>query len=169
MKTIFAFIGVLLLALTGCITMPEAVPEAYLVDKTSDEGKMLDTLSGVIIEKNHEIKSTRDKVKESKHSLEVEQGRLVILQDEKKLLAEKQKQYELEKDHAKIDENRKMIIEKENEIGYQNIKVEYAAALYENDAAKNEVAESELAVSVAEFNYERSKIAKIYLLKRRNL
>jgi hypothetical protein len=150
----------------GCITMPDPVPDAYLTEKSAEDIKTIDKLSDVIIGKNHEIKGTRDKIKENNHSLEVEKGRLSILKDEKALLQEKHKQYLLEKDQAKVEENIKMIADKDTAIEAQTAKVEYTAALLEHSIAGNEVSEAELSVLVSELGFEKSRIAKAYLLKR---
>jgi hypothetical protein len=166
MKTMLLITAAMLVALSGCVTMPDPVPDMYLAEKSDQDAKVLEKLANAIIAKNHEIKAMRDKVKDSDHKLTVEKGRLSILSDEKNLLLEKKKQYVLEKDQAKIDENQKMLVEKEIEIGNQNSKVEYSAALLEHTTALNEVREMELSVLVAELNYERARIAKAYLLKR---
>ncbi len=166
MKKILLVSAAMLIGLAGCVTLPDPVPDMYLAEKSDEDAKILDKLTKAIIEKNHEIKAIRDKVKETGHRQTVEKGRLSILTDEKNLLIEKKKQFVLENDQAKIEENRKMTIDKEIEIGDQNSKVEYAGALFEHTTALTEVKEMELSVLVAELSYEKSRIAKAYLLKR---
>jgi predicted phage tail protein len=166
MRTILIIAAALFIAFTGCVTMPDPVPDPYLADKSAEDAKTIDKLTGDIIAKNHEIKGMRNKVKETDHALEVEKGRLSILQEERKLLFEKKKQFVLENDQARIDENKKMIFDKDNEIDSQNARVEYTATLLEHTAFRNEVLESELAVLIAQLNFEKARIAKAYLLKR---
>lgn len=155
----------MLAVLAGCVTMPDPVPVGYLIDKTADQGKALEKLESGIIAKNHEVRMLKDKVGDTEQKVKVEKGRLDILKDERKLLDEKQKQYQLENDAAKIEENTKQIAAKAGEITMQENKVEYATASSELARAQKEVGESELAVMVAELNYEKARIAKDYLVK----
>ncbi|OHD71469.1 MAG: hypothetical protein A2W19_02735 [Spirochaetes bacterium RBG_16_49_21] len=165
MKTIRNISAASLLLFAGCVTMPDPVPDAYLMRKTPEEGTKLEKIENAVIAKNHEIKDTQDRVKATRHSLDVEKGRLSILMDEKNLLLEKQKQYVLENDQAKLDETRKMLAVKDNDINSQSARVDYTTALLEQVAAQKDVAEAELAVRVAELSYEKAVIAKDYLLK----
>lgn len=166
MRTLLTIIVASFIALAGCATMPNPVPDEYLGEKSAEDVKAIDKLSSSIIAKNDEIKKMRDKIKKTGHTLEIEKGRLSILQAEKNLLLEKQKQYVLENDQSKFDENKKMIVDKDNEIVSQNTRVEYTSAFLEHTIAQEEVVEMELAVFVAELNYEKARIAKAYLLRR---
>jgi len=165
MKTTWAISAASLLLFAGCVTMPEPVPDMYLLQKTPGQVKKLETIESAIIAKNHEIKDLSDKVTNVMHTLAVEKGRLSILMDEKNLLLEKQKQYLLENDPAKLDENKKVLVDKEDEINSQKARVDYTAALLEYTSDHKDAAESELAVLVAELSYEKAQIAKAYLLK----
>ena len=165
MKSIIIATSLSLAFLAGCITMPDPVPDEYLVNKTAEDNKALDRLAAAIIAKNHELKSSKDKLAGSEDKLQVERGRLDILKNEKELLVSKQKQFELEKDQAKIDENTEALAEKDGQIEVQTSRVEYAAAYGDNARAERDVAETELSVLVADLNYQKSKIAKAYLLK----
>lgn len=166
MRTIVILTIALLVSLAGCDTMPDKVPADYLVDKTAEQGKVLEKLENAIIVKNHEVRTLKDRIQAADQKVKVEKGRLDILKDEKKLLAEKQKQYQLENDAAKTEENTKQMADKEVEIQEQDNKVEHATASYELARAQKDVGETELAVLVAELNYEKSRIAKDYLVKR---
>lgn len=168
MKIIFTITTVSLIVLAGCATMPNPVPDMYLVEKSTEEENIMGKLSIDIIAKNHEIQEMRNKIKGTKYTLEVENGRLAILQEEKKLLLKKQKQYVLENDQTNIDNNKKVIIDKDNEIISQTNKVEYTSVLLEYTVAQNEVTETELAVFIAELNYKKANIAKTYLLKQQS-
>ncbi len=156
----------MLLTLAGCDIMPDPVPADYLADKTAEQGKALEKIENGIIAKNHEVGTLKERLKAADQNVKVEKGRLVILKDERRLLDEKKKQYQLENDTANIEENNKQIGLKDESIKTQEIKVEYAAASQELARAQKEVGETELAVMVAELSYEKSKIAKEYLVKR---
>lgn len=148
--------------------MPDPVPDEYLVEKTAEQSKSLEKLENFVIAKNHAAQVMKDKLHQADKKLEVDKGRLGILKDEKKLLEEKQKQYKLENDGAKIDETANLIVQKDSEIRAQAAQVEHSAALRGLAAADKDVADADLSVQVAELRYERAGIARDYLVKRMN-
>jgi hypothetical protein len=166
MRSFVILTATLLLSLTGCVTMPDPVPADYLVDKTAEQVRVLEKLENAIIAKNHEVKTLKDKEEATAQKVKVDKGRLDILKDERKLLDEKKKQYQLENDLANIDENNKHIASKEAEIKTQEIKLENSIASHELARAQREVGETELAVMVGELNYEKARIAREYLVKK---
>lgn len=155
-----------IVTMAGCVTMPDPVPDEYLVDKTADQAKALEKLEGAVIARNHEARTMKETLLEAEKKLKVEKGRLGILKDEKKLLEDKHKQYKLEEDTARMDENLKMMVAKENEIRAQTDRVSHATAVKDYAVAQKEVAEADLSVQVAELRYERARIARDYLVKR---
>ena len=154
--------------LAGCVTMPEEVPDAYLVEKTSDEGKALDKLGTAIVAKNQEIRVLKDKVKDAELKLKIEKGRVFILNQEKSLLENKQKQFQLENDMAKMNENAKLMVDNDYQIRAGNDRLDLAKAGLDLAEAQQEVGEAELAVQVAELSSEKAKIAKTYLVKKQS-
>ena len=155
-----------LVALAGCVTMPDPVPDNYLSEKTAEQAKNLEKMENAVIAKNHEVQTFKDKVDSAEQKFKVEKGRLGILKDEKKLLDEKQKQFQLENDSVKIGENAKLMSDKDIEIKSQVDRVEYSSAFCDLVKGQKEVADAELSVLVAEMNFERARIAREYLLKR---
>jgi hypothetical protein len=166
MRIIIIMITASLIALAGCVTMPDPVPDNYLSEKTAEQAKNLEKMENAVIAKNHEVQTFKDKVESAEQKYNVEKGRLGILQDEKKLLDEKQKQFQLENDSEKIGENAKLIADKDIEIKSQVDRVEYSSAFRDHVKAQKEVADAELSVLVAEMNFERARIAREYLVKR---
>jgi len=166
MRSLIIVITAFFLSLTGCMTMPEKVPDEYLSDKTADEAKSLEKMENAVISKNHEVQTFKEKAEDAERKLKIEKGRLGILKDEKKLMEERQKQYQLENDTEKIGENAKLISQRESDIIWQVNRVEYTGAFRDHVKAQKEVVDTELSVLVAELNYEKSIIAKDYLVKR---
>ncbi len=95
MRSFVTLTAALLLSLAGCVTMPDPVPVNYLVEKTPEQGKILEKLENGIIAKNHEVKALKDKSQAADQKVNVEKGRLGILKDERSLLDEKKKQYQM--------------------------------------------------------------------------
>ncbi len=165
MRSFVILTTAILLSLAGCITMPDPVPGNYLVEKTPEQGKILEKLENAIIAKNHEVKSLKEKSQAAAQKVDVEKGRLGILKDERKLLDEKKKQYQMENDAAKIEDNSRQMTAKDGEIKAQELKLDQTIASSGLARAQKEVGESELSVMVAELNYEKARIAREYLVK----
>ena len=166
MKSILLLLAASLIILTGCVTMPDPVPDEYLVDKSVEQGKTLEKLENFVIAKNHAAQVMKNKLHEAEQKLKVDRGRLGILKDEKKLLEDKQKQYKLENDGARVDETANLIAQKDNEIRAQAARVDNSSALYELAGADKDVADADLSVQVAELRYERARIGRDYLVSR---
>jgi hypothetical protein len=166
MKAILILFASSLIALSGCVTMPDPVPDEYMVDKTADQQKTLEKLENFVIAKNHAARVMKDKLQEAEQKLKIDKGRLEILKDEKSLLEDKQKQYKLENDGARIDENAKAMAEKDSEIRAQVARLDNTSAVLDLANADKDVADADLSVQVAELRYERARIARDYLVKR---
>ncbi len=166
MRSFVILTAALLLSLAGCVTMPDPVPVDYLAEKTAEQDKVLEKLENSVIAKNQEVKTLKEKEQAAEQKVKVEKGRLEILKDERKLLDEKKKQYQMENDITNFDESNRQIAIKEAETRTQQTKLEHMTAAFELARAQREVGETELAVMVAEMNYEKSKIAREYLVKR---
>ncbi len=166
MKAIVSLLAASLVFMAGCVTMPDPVPDEYLVDKSAEQAKSLEKLENFVIAKNHAARVVKDKLHDAEQKLKIDRGRLGILKDEKKLLEDKQKQYKLENDGARVDETANQIAQKDNEIRAQAARVENSAALRDLAVAEKDVAEADLSVQVAELRYERARIARDYLVRR---
>ena len=168
MKRVIVWACVCLCWCAGCVTMPEDVPDAYLVEKTAEEQKALDTLASRIIAKRQEIAAGRQKVSDAEQKAAIEKGRLNLTLKERDLLLERQKQYRLENDQAGISETSRQIAEKEIAVESQRAKVEHADASVDLAKAQVAVSEAELSVLVAELKYRKAKIAAAYLERQKS-
>jgi hypothetical protein len=168
MRSLIICLTVSTVFLAGCLTMPEEVPDAYLVEKTADEGKTIEKLKTDIIAKNQEIHVLKDRVTDAGQKQKVEKGRTSILKQEKSLLEDKQKQYQLENDTAKMNENAKAMVDNDYQLRAGNARLEVAIAALDLAEAQQEVGEAELAVQVAELASAKAKVAKTYLVKKQS-
>lgn len=164
MKAPLHAVAIMLVALSGCVTLPDPVPEAYLAGTSAEQARTIEGLEKTAIAKNQAVRVRKDRESEAERILKVEEGRLSIMKEEKRLLEEKQRQYQLEEDAKKIEENAKLMAEKDAQVASQAARVEYSAARVELARAEREVADAELAVAVAELNYEKAKIARDFLV-----
>lgn len=164
MKASLYTVVVMLVALSGCVTLPDPVPEAYLAGTSAEQARTIEGLEKTAIAKNQAVRVMKDRESEAERILKVEEGRLSIMKEEKRLLEEKQRQYQLEEDAKKIEENAKLMAEKDAQVASQAARVEYSAARLVLARAEREAADAELAVAVAELNYEKAKIARDFLV-----
>ena len=121
-----------------------------------------------IVAKNQEIRVLKDKVKDAELKLKIEKGRASILNQEKSLLENKQKQFQLENDMTKMNENAKLMVDNDFQIRAGNDRLDLAKAGLDLAEAQQEVGEAELAVQVAELSSVKAKIAKTYLVKKQS-
>ena len=165
MRAVFLILfAVMVVALSGCVTMPDPVPDAYLAGKNAEQAKNIEGLEKAAIARNQAVRAVRDREAEAGRVLKVEEGRLAIMRDERRLLEEKQRQYQLEEDQGKLAENAKLMADKDAQVAAQAARVEFSAARSELALKEREVAEAELAVAVAELNYEKSRVAREHLI-----
>jgi hypothetical protein len=152
--------------LAGCVTMPAEVNPDYLAEKSADEGKTLDRLGAGIIAKRQELPDLKKKVEDAELRLKLVKGWAAILKQEKSLLENKQKHFQLENDTAKMNANAKLMVDNDYQIRAENERLENAKAVLALAEAQQEVTEAELSVQVAELSYEKAKIARTYLVKK---
>ncbi len=166
MKSLILFLSAAAVFFAGCVTMPGEVNPEYLVDKTAEENKTIEKLQASIIAKRQEIPDLKKKVEEAGQRLKVIRGWAVILKQEKSLLENKQKHFQLENDAAKMNANAKLMIDNDYQIRAEAERLGYARAVLELAEAQQEVAEAELSVQVAELANEKAKIARTYLVRK---
>jgi len=160
--TIFIFV-----LLAGCVTMPGQIKDEYLVNKTQEESDKLEKIEQSIIEKKKEKDQAEDNLKLSEQNLSVNQKKLSVLEKEETLLSEEGKLYDMKNDPEGKKKNEARINAKQKEILMQKLHVDYREAFRNNDKSILELKQTELAVYVAELNFEKAKIAEAYLEKKR--
>ncbi|HQL81125.1 MAG TPA: hypothetical protein PK307_02910 [Spirochaetota bacterium] len=166
MRALIIFMTASAVFCAGCVTMPAEVNPEYLVDRTAEEGRTLEKLGAAIIAKRQEIPDLKKKVEDAELKLKIVRGWTAILKQEKSLLENKQKQFQLENDTAKMNANAKLMVDNDYQIRAENERLDYAKAVLELAESEPEVAEAELSVSVAELAFEKAKIARTYLVRK---
>ncbi|MCU0849100.1 MAG: hypothetical protein MUD12_14565 [Spirochaetes bacterium] len=163
----FSLTGLILsIVITGCVSLPDPVPEEFLVNKTPEESKKLADIESAIIKKKNEIDRARKEYDQSEEKANIAEERISVLEKEKSLFAEKEKLYTIEKDEKNLGDIRNKIVENETQLVKARAISEYSSAYRDYCRALFEYNETELAVSVAELYYEKSLIARDFLLKK---
>lgn len=165
MKYKLGILIILSIIWTGCVTMPDAVDEAYLVEKTADESAKIEKIEGDVIAK----KKSKDKIEKDQEivtqRVEASRKQVAGAEAESALLLEQEKLYKMTGDAKLAD------IQKQKEAN--NAKIAQAKAVLEYNIAKKnetdaqlELAAADLGLRVAELRYEKALIAKKYQMKR---
>jgi hypothetical protein len=166
MKFKIAFFTAVLIFFAGCVTMPDPIDELFLKEKSQDETAKLDKIESDIITKKKNKDTAEKDTEIAAQKAELSSKEVTQKEAEIDVLLGKEKLYTSTKD-SKLPE-----IQKERE--KENLKLTQLKAKYEYHTAKSneanallEVKKYELAVKVAELNYEKAMIAKSYQLKRK--
>ncbi len=148
-------------AFAGCLaTMPPAVKDVYLVEKTADEEKKLNTIEDEIIAINQENNKLKDAIKITKQMIVVSENQVASLEEQKKVKIEKEKLYTISNENDKLAEVKKQIQENDEKLRLENINLKYLKAKKDYEDSSISLKESELSVKVAELYFEKAKIAR---------
>lgn len=160
------FFLITVLFISGCVTLPKPVDDVYLTEMTEEEAAKLDKIGQDIIVRKQNKDKIEKEIEILKQRIEVTGKEISELEAANELFLEKEKLYSM------TDENDKLV-ELQKEKSKNKIKVnELKANLKYLNAKNNEknsfldIEKSELAVKVAELDYEKALIAKTYQLKR---
>jgi hypothetical protein len=165
MKNYIALALVLVALFAGCVTLPDTIDEAYLVDKTPEQTAKLDKIAQNVIAKKKEGDEAKKNLAIAEQSVKVSEEMVAFLEREKSLLAQREKLYTLKRDDAKLSEVRSRLQENKQQGKGEKAHLNYNIALKDDAQAILEMRQAELAVAVAELNYEKAKIAEAFILK----
>ena len=160
-----ALLLILAVVFTGCVTMPDTIDEAYLVEKTPEQTARLDKIAQNVIAKKKDGDEAKRNLAVAEQIVKVSEKMTAFLEGEKSLLAEQEKLYTLKKDEQRLSEVRSRLKENKQQRRGEKAHLNFATAFKEDAQAIVELRQAELAVSVAELNYEKAKIAHAFILK----
>jgi hypothetical protein len=165
MKHKITFLISLSILISGCVSLPEPIDDAYLIEKTDKETTNLNKIEAEIIASKKE----KDKIEKEAEiaSLKTETGRKEIIRIESAgaFLLDKEKLYTRTKDERLADIQKQ---KEQNGIEGTQAKahLDYLIAKENETISRLEIKKYDLAVKVAELNYEKALIAKAYQAKR---
>ena len=160
-----ALLLILAVVFTGCVTMPDTIDEAYLVEKTPEQTAKLDKIAQNVIAKKKDGDEAKRNLAVAEQIVKVSEKMTAFLEGEKSLLAEQEKLYTLKKDEQRLSDVRSRLKENKQQRRGEKAHLNFATAFKEDAQAIVELRQAELAVSVAELNYEKAKIAHAFILK----
>ena len=152
----------LALIITACATMPPEINDKYLAEKTDAESKKIFAMENRIIETNREKQVLEKKIYDNAKLPAETEKELNLLQDENKALKKQVAAYEKNNDTTNLEENKKKLIENENQIKAKTALLQYQQTENEYNNAGLNLRNAELANYIAELNVEKSKIAAVY-------
>lgn len=160
-----ALLLILIILFTGCVTLPDTIDEAYLVEKTPEQTAKLDKIAQNVIAKKKDGDEAKKNLAIAEQSVKVSEEMTAFLDREKSLLVEQEKLYTLKRDDQRLSEVRSRLNENKQKRRGEKAHLSFATAFKEDAQAIVELRQAELAVSVAELNYEKAKIAHAFILK----
>jgi hypothetical protein len=161
----YALLLILVVLFTGCVTMPDTIDEAYLVEKTPEQTAKLDKIAQNVIAKKKDGDEAKKNLAIAEQSVKVSEEMAAFLEREKSLLVQREKLYTLKRDDQKLSEVRSRLKENKQQRRGEKAHLAFTIAFRDDAQAIVELRQAELAVSVAELNYEKAKIAQAFILK----
>lgn len=162
MKKIILFCSAIAIIITGCTSIPGPVDEQYLVEKSDNQTALIKDLEQKIIAKMKEKQTLEKKVKELSPLPAITQDELKLLKKENSLLKDQVDFYTRTKDAVNLESRNAALKENENAVTKKTALYNYQVAEKDLNSAELDVRTNELAVLIAQLNYEKSKIATEY-------
>ncbi len=161
MKNYAILLSALIMIAPGCFaTMPAPVKDIYLVEKTSEEDKLLAGIEDEIININKQNNQAKESAKIIRQEISVSEARIGSLERNKSYNLELEKLYSISNDNAKLAEVKRLIQQNDDDMKKETAHLEYLKAKKDNQESSVDVKDAELSVKVAELYYEKSKIAR---------
>lgn len=152
-----------LMIFCGCLaTMPPAVKDDLLTEKTADEAKKLNAIEDGIVSINQENNKVKEELKITKQRLVVSENQISSLEEAKKLALEKEKLYAITGEADKLADVRKELQDKEEKLRMENAILSYLKAKQEHEEDTVDLKDAELAARVGELYHEKAVIARRY-------
>lgn len=167
MKAPITIAVITLFLISGCVSMPEPIGEAYLVDKTPEQEASLEKLEESIIAKKKEKDKAEKDFAIAEQKMVVDQKRIASLKKDRELLLQEEKLYKLDNNQEKLGEIGDKLKENKSLMNKKNLQLQYSTASRDNAAAILEVKKAELSMLVAQLNYEKAEIADAYLTSKK--
>lgn len=162
MKKCFLSLGILVFIIGCFATMPPPVKDIYLKDATPAEQKKMSMLEQDIIKINQENTKVKDSLKILKQKILVSEKDINRLEKEKSYLLEKEKLHTLANETDKLVQLNNEKKKNERQLTLEKLNFDYLNAKKDNDEVYSELKNAELAVKVAELNYEKAKIGRAF-------
>ncbi len=162
MKKFILLIPFIVFFITGCTSIPGPVDEQYLADKNANQAAQIKDLEQKIIAKMNEKQALEKKLKDISPRPGLTDDELKLLKKENGLLKDQVDFYTRTKDAVNLESRNSALKDNETAITKKTALYNYQVAEKDLTAAELDVRTYELAVLIAQLNYEKSKIATEY-------
>lgn len=153
-----------LAALTGCTTIPEPIEERYLSEKTDSEAKTISGIEHRIISKNKEQQAAEKRLAELPGQGPVE-DEIKALKKENDRLNDAVDADKKKKDNGRLASDKALLDVNEKKRAAAEARIKFMAAEKKLAESDLNLRKAELAVYVAQLNYEESRVAETYRKK----
>ena len=154
------------LLLPGCITKPKAIDDVYLSEvKQEDADKLRKIEENIVV-----LKKNRDKTESdlaiAEQLIVVTEAEISVIKETKSFLQDREILFSITGEKTKFLEAQENLKKNEQEIKDAKDRLKLNEAERDEVEALLAVRKAELAVKIAELDYEKAKAAKIYQSKR---
>jgi len=150
------------LMIAACATMPTEIEDKYLAEKTEPQSKAIFALEQKIIDKNKEKQEVEKKLIEQAKVPGVAEDEIRLLKKENGLLKDQVYFYDKNKDTVNLELKKAQLGENESKLSQKTALLHYNQSLKKLLETELELKNAELALSIAELNVEKSKIAQAF-------
>lgn len=161
MKKIILLFAVTLF-ISGCAGIPSPVEDRFLIDTNEKEAALIRDIEQKIITKNREKQAVENKLKEISPAPGITEDELKLMEKENTLLKDQIDFYTKTKDAVTLESKKNQLKTNEADIAKKRAQYNSQKAEKEMTEAELEVKSNELAVAIAQLNYEKAKIASAY-------
>ncbi len=163
----FFFLIILIIVVSGCLTMkPKTIEDVYLSEISTENAQRLRIIEENIIN----LKNEKDKIEKD---LAVAEQLIIVSESEieknsanKAFLQENEKLYTISEEIKKLTRVQKELSICEKDLKDSEYRLSLNKAKHDETETLLNVKKAELAVKVAELDYEKAKVAKEYQKKR---
>lgn len=157
---------ILMSAFQSCVTPPAAIDDVYLSEIKPEEAEKLRKIEENIVQ----LKKDKDKAENdfaiSQQIIAVSESEVFMLEAVGKNIQEREKLYSMMVDNPKLAEEQAKLAKNREETAQAKKNLKLNEARSDEAESLLELKKAELAVKVAELDYEKAKIAKDYQSKR---
>ena len=157
---------VFLIVFPSCVTKPNTIDDVYLSEIKPEEAEKLRKIEENIIQLKKDKDKTESDFTIAEQVIAVSESEVSMLEAAGRNLQEREKLYSLMVDNQKLAEEQAKIAKNREETAQAKKNLKLNEARSDEAAALLEMKKTELAVKVAELDYEKAKIAKDYQAKR---
>ncbi len=163
---LFAVVFIIMSAFPACVTKPQTIDDVYLSEIKPAEAEKLRGIEENIVQLKKDKDKTENDYLISEQVIVASESEVSMLEATGRHLQEREKLYSMMVDNQKLAEEQAKLAKNRDETVRAKKDLKLNEARRDEAEALLEVKKAELAVKVAELDYEKARIAKDYQSRR---